>query len=245
MKANIRQCSSPCALPGNLCFAGGTVLAAMLILFFTDFRDYQNFAPVFGLAMFIIMLASVTLVPALFTLFGRKAFWPKVPHFGQKNEIKHGFWGPVAKFVVNKPLLTGGIVAVFMIMTALNVFNLKYEFDTVKKFPENLPSRVGYEIVESKYNKGELAPSTVLLESENALSDEQIDKFLKKLENYEEIDSVRLAGITEDSKAAKLSVALTVNPYSTEAIDFIESSRARLTPCLTSCLFGAMFTTAE
>lgn len=203
-------------------FAGGTVLAAMLVLFFMDFRDYQNFAPVFGLAMLIIMLASVTLVPALFTLFGRKAFWPKVPQFGQNNEIKHGFWGPVAKFVVNKPLLTGGIVAVFMIVTALNVFNLNYEFDTVKKFPENLPSRVGYEIVESKYNKGELAPSTLLLESENALSDEQIDHFLKKLENYEEIDSVRLAGITEDSKAAKLSVALTMNPYSTEAIDFIE-----------------------
>lgn len=76
--------------------------------------------------------------------------------------------------------------------------------------------------MESKYNKGELAPSTLLLESENALSDEQIDHFLKKLENYEEIDSVRLAGITEDSKAAKLSVALTMNPYSTEAIDFIE-----------------------
>lgn len=203
-------------------FAGGTVLAAMLILFFMDFRVYQNFAPVFGLAMFIIMLASVTLVPALFTLFGRKAFWPKVPHFGQNNEIKHGFWGPVAKFVVNKPLLTGGIIAVFMIVTALNVFNLKYEFDTVKKFPENLPSRVGYEIVESKYNKGELAPSTLLLESENALSDEQIDQFLKKLENYEEIDSVRLAGITENSKATKLSLALTMNPYSTEAIDFIE-----------------------
>ena len=70
-------------------------------------------------------------------------------------------------------------MAVFMIMTALNVFNLKYELDTVKKFPENLPSRVGYEIVESKYNNGELAPSTLLLESENTLSDEQIDQFLK------------------------------------------------------------------
>ncbi|MCT1401355.1 hypothetical protein M4D81_20240 [Paenibacillus sp. p3-SID867] len=135
-------------------------------------------------------------------------------------------------------------MAVFMIMTALNVFNLKYELDTVKKFPENLPSRVGYEIVESKYNNGELAPSTLLLESENTLSDEQIDQFLKKLENYEEIDSVRLAGITEDSKAAKLSAALTMNPYSTKAIDILKSSRARPTPFLTSCLFGAMFTTA-
>lgn len=203
-------------------FAGGTVLAAMLILFFTDFRDYQNFAPVFGLAMFIIMLASVTLVPALFTLFGRRAFWPKIPVFGQKQRIKHGFWGTVAKVVVNKPLLTGGIVAVFMLVSALNVFNLKYEFDTVKKFPDDLPSRVGYEIIESKYNKGELAPSTILLESENALTEEQTDQFRMKLESYEEIESVRLTGITEDSKAAKFSAALTLNPYSTEAIDFVE-----------------------
>lgn len=203
-------------------FAGGTVLAAMLVLFFTDFRDYQNFAPVFGTAMLVIMLASVTLVPALFTLFGRKAFWPKVPAFGQKKEIKHGLWGPIAKFVVNHPMRTGGAVAIFMIVTALNVFNLNYEFDTVKKFPEDMPSRIGYEIVEAKYNKGDLAPSTVLLESDEPLTEEQLDRFLKKLESYDEIDSVRLTGVTEDSKGAKFTASLTLNPYSSEAIDFVE-----------------------
>ena len=66
-------------------FAGGTVLAAMLVLFFASFRDYQNFAPIFGLAMFFIIIASITLVPALFTLFGRKAFWPKVPKYGDRK----------------------------------------------------------------------------------------------------------------------------------------------------------------
>ena len=44
----------------------------MIILYFADFRDYQNFAPVFGAALVIIMIASVTLIPALFALFGRK-----------------------------------------------------------------------------------------------------------------------------------------------------------------------------
>lgn len=208
-------------------FAGGTVLAAMLVLFFTDFRDYQNFAPVFGLAMLVIMLASVTLVPALFTMFGRKAFWPKVPKFGEDKEIKHGIWGAVAKFVVNKPRMAGGIVAVFLVVTALNVFNLQYEFNMVKSFPDDLPSRVGYEIVESKYNKGELAPSTVLLESENALTDEQIAQFLNRLDDYEGIETVRLSGITEDAKAAKFSVALNLNPYSTEAVDFVEELRGQ------------------
>jgi putative drug exporter of the RND superfamily len=203
-------------------FAGGTVLAAMLILFFAAFRDYQNFAPVFGLAMFFIMIASITLVPALFTLFGRKAFWPKVPKFGTEKEVKHGIWGPIAKFVVNKPGLSGGIVGIFLLITALNVFNLDFEFNTVKKFPEDLPSRVGYEIVESRYDKGELAPTTLLIESDEAIAPANITTFTEKLQKNEAIASVRLMAQSEDSKAIKLSLVLETDPYSTESMDFLK-----------------------
>lgn len=206
-------------------FAGGTVLATMLILFFADFRDYQNFAPIFGLAMFIIMLASITLVPALFTLFGRKAFWPKVPEYGEQKEVKHGIWGAVAKFVVNKPGLSGGLVAIFMLITALNVFNLDFEFNSVKNFPEKLPSRVGYEIVEEKFNKGDLAQTTVILQGVEALTEEEIQAFSNELTSNEEIDSVTLVDLTDDQTAAKINVSLTMNPYLSEAIDFIEKLR--------------------
>jgi RND superfamily putative drug exporter len=202
-------------------FAGGTVLAAMLVLFFADFRDYQNFAPIFGMALFVIMLASITLVPALFTLFGRKAFWPKVPKFGAESEVKHSVWGPIAKFVVNRPIISGGVVLIFLVVTALNIFNLNYEFDTVKKFPNDLPSRVGYEIVESRYNKGDLAPSTVLLTSKQALTDQELTQFTQKLDSYENVQSVRVSGRTEDGLAVKLSMSLSLNPYSVEAIDFV------------------------
>lgn len=207
-------------------FAGSTVLAAMLILFFADFRDYQNFAPIFGLAMFVIIIASVTLVPALFTLFGRKAFWPKVPKYGEQKEVKHGIWGPVAKFVVNKPGLSGGLVAIFMLITSLNVFNLDFEFNSVKNFPEDLPSRVGYEVVEEKFNKGDLAQTTIILEGEEALTEEEIRTFTNELSNYKEINSTTLVAVTEDQTAAKINVSLTMNPYSSEAIDFVEDLRA-------------------
>lgn len=207
-------------------FAGGTVLAAMLILFFADFRDYANFAPVFGMAIFIIMLASITLVPALFTLFGRKAFWPKVPKFGQEKEVKHGVWGPIAKFVVNKPGVSGGLVAIIMLVTALNVFNLEYEFNTVKSFPEDLPSRVGYEIVEQKFDKGELAPSSLLIISDEQLTEDAITSLKTELESYEEIASARISAQSEDAKAVKFSIALSSNPYEIEAMDFMKELRA-------------------
>lgn len=206
-------------------FAGGTVLAAMLVLFFADFRDYQNFAPIFGMAVFIIMLGSVTLVPALFALFGRKAFWPKVPKYGEIKEVKHGIWGPIAKFVVNKPYISGGLVLVFMIITSLNVLNLKYEFDTVKSFPDDLPSRVGYEIVESRFDKGELAPTSLLVESEEAITEQQQQALTASLLGDELIASVRPSAVSEDGTKVKLSMAFNLNPYSPEAIEKLENMR--------------------
>jgi putative drug exporter of the RND superfamily len=206
-------------------FAGGTVFAAMLILFLAEFRDYQNFAPVFGLTMFIIMLASVTLVPSLFTLFGRKAFWPKVPKYGHEKEIKHGIWGRMAKFVVNKPGVSGGMIAVFLAMTALNVFNLEFEFDQVKNFPDDMPSRVGYEIVEERFNKGELAPSTLVIDSREALTENNITSIIDTLQGYDEIASIQLTAQSEDLKAVKLNVVFSMSPYSIEAINSMEDLR--------------------
>ena len=205
--------------------AGGTVLAAMLVLFLADFRDYQNFAPIFGTAMFIIMLASITLVPALFALFGRKAFWPKVPKYGEEKEVKHGIWGPVAKFVVNKPGLSGGIVAIIMAVTALNVFNLDFEFDQVKSFPKDLPSREGYEIVEAEFDKGALAPTSILFESDEALTEENIEALRTTLANQDDVASVRLTNTSEDEKAVSYSMSLALNPYSVEALDLVEELR--------------------
>lgn len=206
-------------------FAGGTVFAAMLILYFADFRDYQNFSPIFGTAMIIIMIASVTLVPALFSLFGRKAFWPKVPKFGEVTEVKHSIWGPIAKFIVQKPGLVGGGVLLFILVTALNVFNLEYEFNTVKNFPEDLPSRVAYEIVEEKFNKGDLAQTTVLVTGGD-VTQEELQEISSFFIDHEQIDSARPSGLAEDGRYGKITVSLAENPYSQEAIEFLEDFRA-------------------
>lgn len=206
-------------------FAGGTVLAAMLVLFFADFRDYANFAPIFGTAVFVIMIASITLIPALFVLFGRKAFWPKVPKYGDSTNVKHGIWGPVAQFVVDKPLISGGLVAILMTISALNVMNLEFEFDTVKSFPEEMPSRVGYEIVEQKFDKGEIAPSSLLVVGDEPITESMAAALSEELTAYEEIASVRLSGQTETGEAVNYTIALSLNPYSAEALDFVEQLR--------------------
>ncbi|AJD90281.1 export protein [Jeotgalibacillus malaysiensis] len=207
-------------------FAGATVLGAMLVLFIADFRDYQNFAPVFSTALIIIILASVTLVPALFTLFGRKAFWPKVPHYGRQPKQEKGLWARIAEVVTRRPALSGGAVLALLVVASLNLFNLEYEFDMVKSFPENLPSRAGYEIVESQFDKGQLAPMTVVMEGKNGVSEDARTSFEELLANDDAVASFRQSNETDDGSAISYSVTLSLNPYTTEAMDAVEKMRA-------------------
>lgn len=203
-------------------FSGGTVLAAMLVLFFAKFGDYNNFAPTFSTTMVVIMIASVTLVPALFTLFGRKSFWPKVPKMGDTKVKKNSVWSKIGRFVVNKPALSVIVIGVFLLISASNLFNLQYEFNTMKSFPEDMPSRQGYEILEQRFEKGDLAPTTVVFESNEAISAEQQEALRAELEKQSLVNNVRMSGVTEDNKVAQYSLTFEESPYDIETIHALE-----------------------
>ena len=216
MKEAMRETGTP------VFFSGGTVLAAMLVLFFAKSGDYHNFAPTFATTMLIIMLASITLVPALFTLFGRKSFWPKVPRVGDAAVNQNSLWSKAGRFVAKKPGLSVAVISVLLLIAASNMFNLKYEFDTMKSFPKDMPSRLGYEILEKKFEKGDLAPTTILLESPNPITAEQQKQLQTVLSDQPLVSSVRINGYTEDQKVMNYSVTFKGNPYSTSTINAME-----------------------
>jgi len=204
-------------------YSGGTVLLAMMILIFADLGDYKNFAPIFSTALAVIMLASVTLVPALFTIFGRKSFWPIVPKVGQPTVTRSSFWSKVGGFVVKKPIASVVIVGLFILVSATGNLNLKYEFDLIKSFPDDMPSRMGYEVLEEKFAPGDLAPTTVLVESDQEISDESRQALLDELASQEHVSSVRVDSQAEDKKAVSYSLTFDDSPYALTSIQALES----------------------
>ncbi|MBB6283377.1 MMPL family transporter [Geobacillus subterraneus] len=217
MKQAMRETGLP------VLFSGGTVLAAMLVLFFARLGDYRNFAPTFALAMAIIMIASVTLIPALFTLFGREAFWPNIPRVGDVKE-KQGrtFWEKVGQFVVRKPRLTVALIGLLLVVMAGHTAALRYEYDLIKSFPADMPSRQGYELLEKHFAKGELAPITVLYEGKEALSSRQLNRLQDELEKQPLVSEVRPAGTADDSRVASFTLTFRENPYDVKTIDAME-----------------------
>lgn len=206
-------------------FSGGTVLAAMLVLFFAEFGDYRNFAPTFGTTMAIIMISSVTLIPALFTLFGRKSFWPKIPKVNDPVIKGNSFWSKIGRTVAKKPGLSAAVIGIILLLSASNLFNLTYEFDTMKSFPEDMQSRQGYEILENNFAKGDLAPTTVIFEGKKALTAADREKLINELSSQPLVDNVRLNRMTEDSTVLSLNLTFKESPYSIKTIDALEEIR--------------------
>nr|WP_221437263.1 MMPL family transporter [Gracilibacillus halotolerans] len=204
-------------------FSGSTVLAAMLILFFANFGDTNNFAPLFSVTMVVVTIASVTFVPAIFTIFGRKSFWPLIPKVGESETKPNAFWSRVGRFVSKKPALSVIIVGAFLLISALNIFQIDYEFDTLKSFPEDMPSRVGYEILEDKFQPGDLAQTTVLIEANDEMTEDQINKIVDILVDEDMVANVQQSQVTDDFQAASLLLTFEVNPYALEAMDSLEN----------------------
>ena len=76
MRETMRHVNEP------IFFSGSTIVLGVATLFFALYEPYRNFAPAFAIAAIAMLIAGLTLLPALFALIGRKAFWPVIPKFG-------------------------------------------------------------------------------------------------------------------------------------------------------------------
>lgn len=79
--------------------SGVTVILGLLCLLLSDLSSLRGLGPVGAVGIAGAMLSSLTLLPMVLVLLGRKAFWPFEPALGSEHSEKHGIWGRVARFV--------------------------------------------------------------------------------------------------------------------------------------------------
>lgn len=219
-------------------FSGTTVLAAMLVLFAAAFEPYRNFAPVFSIALVFILIGGLTLLPALFVLFGRKSFWPYIPKVGSQATVKRGFWDKLASGVTKRPGLSGSIIFIIMLIISLNVVTNEYSFNLIKSFPEDMESRVGFELLEDNFAPGELAMTTLIVESENKLDIDKLVDLRSVLLEKEGVANVtpdlsdpnivnfgKGLWLNEQENVAKMSIVFEGNPYDIETMDYLNPLR--------------------
>ena len=102
----------------TITFSALTVIAALLSLLVATFQIYSELAIPLAIGIGTMLLAGLTLLPALLAVFGRAAFWPSKTRAGTG---KAGLWGRVATRIVRKPAIPLAIGVVVFGLLAIGV----------------------------------------------------------------------------------------------------------------------------
>ncbi|GEL06465.1 MMPL family transporter [Rummeliibacillus stabekisii] len=210
-------------------FSGGTVLLSMLTLFAAVFETYRAFAPVFAVAVAVMLIAGLTLMPALFAIAGKKSFWPSNPRKRAEKRVgKKGFWHRLGRFVTEKPWIALAPIVLVLVFFASMVQRVHYTFNLLDSFPKEMSSIQGYNVLNKSFSAGEIAPSTVMVKSKDPLTYKQLTDLTKELNQKSSIDQAEIQGNPfpeGHQNVAKINLVLKENPYSEKAFDDIEKLR--------------------
>lgn len=93
----------------SITFSALTVIAALVSLVLAEFAFYQSLGPALAIGIAMMLLAGLTLLPALLAILGRAVFWPTGA--AAHGEHHHGVWDRVGVIATRRPAITliGGV----------------------------------------------------------------------------------------------------------------------------------------
>jgi RND superfamily putative drug exporter len=151
----------------SLASSGGTVIVALLSLLLASFGLYYGMGPALAIAIAVMLLAALTLTPALLTIFGPKLFWPRkiVP-----GEEEGGLWGRVAEHVIRRPVVA--LVAGTLFFGALAACASGYSssgFGGTTTGPSGSQSAKGTAAIAAHFPPTSVDPTSVILRFDNSV----------------------------------------------------------------------------
>lgn len=223
---------------GAIAMSGLTVVIGLATLALANYGAFQRFAVPFSFGVLLTGIAVLTLLPALLAILGRAAFWPFVPRTTEmakdyatkkKKAYKepkqnHRNMRKIGDFVTSNPWLVIILTGAILIALAYASTNIKYNYDLLSSFPEDMSSREGFTLIEENFTPGELAPVQVLIDTEG-----------KEVNLTEELAALPYADLVSEVRTGKTNadiqlyeVDLDKNPYSNEAMDDVKQMKEQM-----------------
>ncbi len=140
--------------------SAGTVIFALLTLLFASFGIYKDLGIPLAIAVALMLLAGLTLLPAILAILGRAVFWPSKVRVGDHRK---SVWGRTASQLVKKPAvtLTIGLVA----FAALASFVSAYKsagFGGAVTAPKGTAAQLGSQELASSFPHSASQPTDIL-----------------------------------------------------------------------------------
>jgi RND superfamily putative drug exporter len=149
----------------SISYSALTVIVALACLVLASFTLYQGLGPSLALGIAVMLVAALTLLPALLAIFGRVLYWPSHPTAGQPTT---GAWGRLAARVIRQPVavLLGGLILFAALAAGITGFRAG---GFTSPAPSGTDSAAGDAVIASHFPTATRNPETLLLRFETSI----------------------------------------------------------------------------
>jgi len=216
--------------------SGTTVSLALLTMLAASLGLNHTLGPVNAIGIAVVMLASLTLLPALLTLLGRTGFWPTSARvaFGARRPRdvapEASLWGRIGIAVRRRPLvvLVGSVAT--LVACACGLLAYHAGVDPAQQFRKQADSKQGVAVLLSRFPAGSLAPVTILVRRSGApVSRADVALVRRRIASTPDVAAVQDSGRrSTDGRVAELDAVFRSDPYGPTALDATRTLRREL-----------------
>jgi RND superfamily putative drug exporter len=214
--------------------SGCTVIAAMLVLLLAEGGSTKSLGPVSAIGVAAVLLAGLTLLPALLTVAGRRGFWPRSGAVACKPleeiESHRGLWRRFGDVVLRRPGLALGATTAFFALCTLGLLAYQEDYSIGGFFKKDVESVDGFEVLGRSFPAGALGPTAILVRREGGpATDADVAAARERVQGIDGVASVTPEPLrSEDGELARIDVTFRDDPYSEAALARVSTLRDRL-----------------
>jgi uncharacterized membrane protein YdfJ with MMPL/SSD domain len=146
-----------------ICFAGGTVVIALVSLLVAGIPLVSSLGYSSALAVVTAVLAAITLLPAILSAVGRHIDSLRLPAFlrPKPKPPDRGFWGSWGKWVTTHPWRAVGLTFLILGILLIPFFSLNLGQEDIGATPKSTTERQAYDYLASGFGPGYTSPLLV------------------------------------------------------------------------------------
>jgi putative drug exporter of the RND superfamily len=147
----------------SVLFAGSTVVISLFGLYLIGQPYMIGLATACIAAVLMVLVAALTLLPALLGFAGRAIDKLHIPGLLQNGgpPPKNGFWYRWSRFVQRRAWVTGTLAVLVLLLLAIPVFSMRLAFTDAGNDPTSLTTRQAYDLLAEGFGPGFNGPLVV------------------------------------------------------------------------------------
>jgi RND superfamily putative drug exporter len=217
----------------SVIIAGLTVVIAVLGLALTGLPYMYGVAISASLAVLVVMLAAVSLLPALLSYLGPRVDRLRIPFLGRSLQAEGDSHSPAARWahtVQRRPWVFAIAATAILLALAAPALGMRLGFPDAGNDPPDTMTRQAYDLNTEGFGPGTNGPLVIAAELPDSGSASAIDSFAETLRGDADVAFVPDPVINEQGDAALVTVIPKGSPQDEETTDLVTRLREDVIP---------------